>query len=746
MILTKKDLDPVKDVATSYEAKKMERLTFLIEQSKVYSTIMAERLADSLQGSINDESGTKSRKRCANDVQKTDKRRKGQNQRYNITESAFKQPKLLTGATLHDYQLEGVGWLKSLYENGLNGILADDMGLGKTIQTIAFLSFMIENNVSGPFLIVSPLATLDHWCEEFKHYAPSVTCTSYYGSKEQRRKVRANYLNKNVSDKPAVIVTTYEMVINDSQNLCKYKWKYLVVDEGHRIKNINSVLIQKLKNLKTSSRLLLSGTPLQNNMTELWTLLNFLMPEIFSDIDIFESWFDSNSEANLRTSAKAHTTKRLFNSDPNIVDKLHDILRPFLLRRLKSRVLSHLPPKREYTIYTKLTPVQLQLYEEAAKGSLREFLEEELLKAHDPNGEKGFREKDGKVLRRFNTTCLGIKVSDRNLQELSKKRRTSRQINYEEPLIEENNRKNRDAISVNNSESIIEQDYLLYQKEKRILAGCHLENSLIALRYVCDSPLLLNYPYNLPPDEELGLLLPLSSKMQVLDKLCRSLIARGHRILIFSQFLSMMDILEDWANGVRGWKSCRIDGTTSFEERQASMTQFNNDSSYKLFMLSTRAGGLGINLVSADTVILFDSDWNPQCDLQAMDRAYRIGQKKPVIVYRLATAHTIEQHLLQAAGKKRELERTVIEQGDFSGFTKRSNGRMPKYTATLNQMMDYTTNPRQIEKVREASKSDYTISPEALEALLDRSEGAYAREVTNLPPFIIPTETLLHEE
>lgn len=704
----------------------------MIQQSAVYSSIMSEKLAHAIHPS----DGQDFHNTRQDDSEGPSKRHKSEGS----SKLSSLQPSILTGATLHDYQLEGVAWLKSLYENGLNGILADDMGLGKTIQTIAFLSHLIEGNVSGIFLIISPLATLDHWQDEFKRYAPSIHCHKYRGDKMARRQMRKNIVADLAKCHSLVMVTTYETIIYDIHNLKKFEWKYVVVDEGHRIKNMNSVLLQRLKQLSTSGRLLLSGTPLQNNLAELWTLLNFLLPDIFSDLEVFESWF-INDSTSIPNGDKKHAalTQLALNLDPEIIGKLHDILRPFLLRRLKSCVLRHLPPKREYTIYTNLTPTQLSLYEQATKGTIREFLEEELLKHYDPTGSKGFRERDLEVLKRFKT------INKLESSELSSKRRNSRLVNYKEPTLDDfRPRANVQHKAKTRRSSSNDLDYSYYRDKKMDILSMPF-HWLHTLRMICDSPFLLKYPFGIAKDERLGLHMALSGKMQLLDDLCRPLIARGHRILVFSQYLEMLDILEEWAREIRQWKSFRIDGGTAYEDRQQYINTFNTDDEYKIFFLSTRSGGVGINLPSADTVILFDSDWNPHCDLQAMDRAYRIGQEKPVIVYRLVTAHTIEQHIIESAARKRQLEKRIIAEGDFCGFNKptRSVNLESHENKVLDKLSYSTKASENLQQVREASSDPVKLSPEVLETLLDRSMESYTHPVTDLPYNIIPTKPTL---
>lgn len=281
------------------------------------------------------------------------------------------QPRIVTGASMYDYQIHGIEWMASLYENGLNGILADEMGLGKTLQTIAFLGFLIEKQVGGPYLVVVPLSTLNNWENEFRKFAPSIPVLKFYGDKEERaalwKGIRVEYEMRGLKKRGGeggyvetfpVVITTYETVVMETRRLQGITWKYLIVDEGHRIKNVNSLLLKKLKLLDTSNRLLLTGTPLQNNLMELWSLLNFLLPDVFSDLQMFQSWFDEGDNGNGGFGSESRSAE--------LVETLHSILKPFLLRRLKSEVYSNLPDKREYHIYIQMAPLQ-----EAVENRLR---------------------------------------------------------------------------------------------------------------------------------------------------------------------------------------------------------------------------------------------------------------------------------------------------------------------------------------------------------------------------------------
>ncbi|KAJ1951727.1 putative ATPase, partial [Dispira parvispora] len=286
-----------------------------------------------------------------------------------VPKPSSRQPSLVTGGVLRDYQMAGLEWMVSLYENGLNGILADEMGLGKTLQTISFLAFLRERQVWGPFLVVCPLSTLANWVNEFRRFTPSIPVVMYHGLPEERTRMRRKQMNKLGPTFP-IVITTYEIAMNDRRYLCNYRWKYIVVDEGHRIKNLNCKLIRELKRYHSANRLLLTGTPLQNNLAELWSLLNFLLPEIFDDPDSFQSWFDF-TDLN-----EEDGQSRIFDEETqhSIVSKLHHILKPFLLRRLKTDVEKDLPKKREYVVYAPLTHHQKGYYDAILNGSIRQYL------------------------------------------------------------------------------------------------------------------------------------------------------------------------------------------------------------------------------------------------------------------------------------------------------------------------------------------------------------------------------------
>ncbi|XP_047063817.1 ATP-dependent DNA helicase DDM1-like isoform X1 [Lolium rigidum] len=462
---------------------------------------------------------------------------------------------LMTGGQLKSYQIKGVKWLISLWQNGLNGILADQMGLGKTIQTIGFLTHLKGKGMHGPYMIISPLSTLSNWVNEISRFVPSLAGLIYHGDKVTRAEIRRKFMPQTIGPDFPIIITSYEMAMSDAKFLAHYNWKYVVVDEGHRLKNSKCKLLRELKRIPMANKLLLTGTPLQNNLAELWSLLNFILPDIFSSHQEFESWFDFSGKGDEQQQEETDENKRVL-----VISKLHAILRPFLLRRMKEDVEQMLPRKKEIIIYANMTAHQRQIQTHLIEKTFDNYL----------------HESTDIVLRR-----PGMKMK--------------------------------------------------------------LNNLMIQLRKNCAHPDLFNAAFDstslYPPIDKL---LEQCGKFQLLDRLLDSLLKLKRKVLIFSQWTKVLDII-DYYLYTKGLNVCRIDGSVKLEERRRQIAEFNDlNSSMNVFILSTRAGGLGINLTSADTCILYDSDWNPQMDLQAMDRCHRIGQTHPVHVYRLATSNSVE--------------------------------------------------------------------------------------------------------
>lgn len=467
-------------------------------------------------------------------------------------------PSYIKKGILRDYQIYGLNWLISLHENKLSGILADEMGLGKTLQSISFLGYLrYVKGIDGPFLVIVPKSTLDNWSREFAKWTPDVNTIVLQGDKESRRELIDNRVLPCDFD---VLITSYEMVLKEKLTLKKFAWQYLLIDEAHRIKNEQSSLSQVIRLFYSKNRLLITGTPLQNNLHELWALLNFLLPDVFSDSDVFDEWFQQNEKAE---------------DQEIVVQQLHSVLQPFLLRRVKSEVEKSLLPKKEINLYVGMTDMQLHWY--------KSLLEKDI---DAVNGVVGKREGKTRLL-----------------------------------------------------------------------------NIVMQLRKCCNHPYLFEGAEPGPPYTTDEHLVFNAGKMIVLDKLLKKKRGQGSRVLIFSQMSRLLDILEDYCY-LRDYEYCRIDGSTSHEDRIEAIDDYNKPDSNKfIFLLTTRAGGLGINLVTADTVVLYDSDWNPQADLQAMDRAHRIGQKKQVHVYRFVTENAIEEKVIERAAQKLRLDQLVIQQG-----------------------------------------------------------------------------------
>ncbi|XXG40563.1 hypothetical protein AAC387_Pa01g1247 [Persea americana] len=480
-------------------------------------------------------------------------------------------PGFLSGGTLHPYQLEGLNFLRFAWSKHTHVILADEMGLGKTIQSIAFLASHFEENLS-PHLVVAPLSTLRNWEREFATWAPQMNVVLYVGSaqaravireyefyyplikskKHKKKKIFPAKESKQKRIKFDVLLTSYEMINMDTSSLKSMKWQCMIVDEGHRLKNKDSKLFMSLKDFSTKHRVLLTGTPLQNNLDELFMLMHFLDAGKFSSLEEFQQEFKDISQEEQ-------------------IARLHKMLAPHLLRRVKKDVMKDLPPKKELILRVELSSLQKEYYKA---------------------------------------------ILTRNYQILA--RRGGPQISLINVVME--------------LRKLCCHAYMLEGVEPEI------EDAKEAYRHLLDS----------------------SGKLHLLDKLMVKLKEQGHRVLIYTQFQHMLDLLEDYLS-YKKWNYERVDGKVSGVERQIRIDRFNAKNSTRFcFLLSTRAGGLGINLATADTVIIYDSDWNPHADLQAMARAHRLGQTNKVMIYRLITRGTIEERMMQLTKKKMILEHLVV--------------------------------------------------------------------------------------
>ena len=713
-------------------------------------------------------------------------------------------PSLLRG-TLREYQHFGLDWLAGLYASRTNGILADEMGLGKTIQTIALLAHLaIEHEVWGPHLIVVPTSVMLNWEIEFKKFLPGFKILTYYGTQEERRVKRQGWMDDN---KWNVWITSYTIVTKDQQIFKRKGWHYMILDEAHNIKNFQSLRWQTLLTFNTQARLLLTGTPLQNNLTELWSLLFFLTPSDqsqsgisrFADLNAFTDWFRKPVEQIME-----HGRETMDAEARDIVAKLHRVLRPFLLRRLKADVEKQMPGKYEHVVYCRLSKRQRYLYD----GFMSRAQTRETLASGNTFSimnalmqlRKVCNHPDLFETRQIVTSFAMPKsaVADFEIKELLVRRRLLRESSLDvvdlnminlvpgenEPLsaldtiqrqrigalgalrqrmgqqwsrIEHD--RSFDGISIHNAlssyensarqaryEKLSQAQYLTslrsqrrplfsyslmdqirrkfplkrlpvapqpysraqltdwYSRKSTALAelvltlperSASLETIVSKFGFVTPSvvatelvPLTLCRrgleavetakeltslcdPYHTArmrlsiafPDKRL--LQYDCGKLQRLDALLRTLQAGGHRALIFTQMTKVLDILEQFLN-IHGHRYLRLDGATKIEQRQVLTDRFNNDDRILCFILSSRSGGIGINLTGADSVIFYDLDWNPAMDKQCQDRSHRIGQTRDVHIYRLVSEYTIEANILRKANQKRMLDDVVIQEGEFT--------------------------------------------------------------------------------
>uniref|UniRef100_A0AAR2LB25 DNA helicase n=1 Tax=Pygocentrus nattereri TaxID=42514 RepID=A0AAR2LB25_PYGNA len=540
----------------------------------------------------------------------------------------------VTGGTLHLYQLEGLNWLRFSWAQGTDTILADEMGLGKTIQTIVFLySLFKEGHTKGPFLVSAPLSTIINWEREFEMWAPDFYVVTYTGDKDSRAIIRENEfsfddtavkggkkafkLRKEAPIKFHVLLTSYELVTIDQTALKSIDWACLVVDEAHRLKN-NHSYFRRLNDYKIDHKLLLTGTPLQNNLEELFHLLNFLTPNRFNNLEGFlEEFADISKEDQIK--------------------KLHDLLGPHMLRRLKADVFKNMPAKTELIVRVELSPMQKKYY-------------------------------------KF--------ILTRNFEALNSK-------------------------GGGNQVSLL--------------------NIMMDLKKCCNHPYLFPVASMEAPKTPSGAyegtsLTKASGKLMLLQKMLRKLKEQGHRVLVFSQMTKMLDLLEDFLD-YEGYKYERIDGAITGALRQEAIDRFNAPGAVQFcFLLSTRAGGLGINLATADTVIIFDSDWNPHNDIQAFSRAHRIGQANKVMIYRFVTRASVEERITQVAKRKMMLTHLVVRPGLGS-----KAGSMSKQE--LDDILKFGTEELFKDEIEAGDNKDEDSSVihydnAAIERLLDRSQDA----------------------
>lgn len=776
--------------------------------------------------------------------------------------STVQTPELFKGS-LKEYQLKGLQWLVNCYEQGLNGILADEMGLGKTIQAMAFLAHLAEEkNIWGPFLVVAPASVLNNWADEISRFCPDLKTLPYWGGLQERTVLRKNINPKRLYRREAgfhILITSYQLLVSDEKYFRRVKWQYMVLDEAQAIKSSNSIRWKTLLSFNCRNRLLLTGTPIQNNMAELWALLHFIMPTLFDSHEQFNEWFSKGIESHAEHGGTLNEHQ---------LNRLHAILKPFMLRRVKKDVISELTGKTEVTVHCKLSSRQQAFYQaiknkislaELFDGNRGHLNEKKILNLMNIviqlrkvcNHPELFERNEGSTYFYFGeipNTLLPPPFGELEVIFYSGARNP---ITYEIPklvyqevddsskfhyletdqrlsgmslvklfnifspdniynsALQQSNSDRREAfgfsrfidlsppeISYVATSSFMERllfsvlrsdgqflDGILDQmlesdddigKEKvravtrMLLMPSKMESNLLRRRLatgpvgapfeslimpyqdrILSNVNVINSVYSFIPrarappinihcsdrdfaykiteewhhpwlkrllvgfartsdfngprmpggphpliqeiDSELAISQPAlqltykvfgscppmqpfdpakmltdSGKLQTLDILLKRLRAENHRVLLFAQMTKMLNILEDYMN-YRKYKYLRLDGSSTIMDRRDMVNDFQLRSDIFVFLLSTRAGGLGINLTAADTVIFYESDWNPTLDLQAMDRAHRLGQTKDVTVYRLICKETVEEKILQRASQKSTVQQLVMTGGHVQG-------------------------------------------------------------------------------
>ncbi|KAF9569693.1 hypothetical protein CPC08DRAFT_652613 [Agrocybe pediades] len=750
------------------------------------------------------------------------------------------QPKMLM-AQLKEYQLKGLNWLATLYEQGINGILADEMGLGKTVQSISLLAYLAEtHDIWGPFLVVAPASTLHNWQQELTRFVPRLKALPYWGNVKDRTTLRKFWSKKEISydqDAPFhVLITSYQLIIQDQQYFQRVKWQYMILDEAQNIKNSSSARWKTLLGFHCRNRLLLTGTPIQNSMQELWALLHFIMPSLFDSHDEFNEWFSKdieNAAENKGSKLNEHQLRRL-----------HMILKPFMLRRVKRHVQNELSEKIEIDIYVDLSPRQRALYAGLlANVSVADLLEKaanigdadsarslmnlvmqfrkvcnhpELFERADVVAPFSFcrygksasmRDSDfillpystrspiefsipllfyqdgglfdipsedstlpshssclTKLLNIWSTdymhrsfyedgnssfsflSLLDLSVSDvnrlhfspllrRNLMAWQSEASAQTRLSMD-PEVQLLNRG--DELRLATSKPLLRNPLIQELPELQSISSSSWQSSCLSrpmmkwytppvvappIAMHCDDRIFyesesqlregpmeslafFGLPYEWRDSKEAGLVynrllpglspsglastspvdqLPLSNmqvpeakrliydsaKLSRLDSLLQELKAGDHRVLVYFQMTRMMDLMEEYLI-YRQYKYLRLDGSSKLEDRRDMVIDWQTRPEIFVFLLSTRAGGLGINLTAADTVVFYDHDWNPSNDAQAMDRAHRLGQTRQVTVYRLITKGTIDERIVQLARVKKDVQDIVVGNKNFTDVTKPS--------------------------------------------------------------------------
>lgn len=660
---------------------------------------------------------------------------------------------------LKEYQLKGLRWLDNLYEQGINGILADEMGLGKTIQALALLAHISERkNNWGPFLVIAPSTTLFNWHNETQRFCPHLKVLPYWGTLKERKSLRRYLQQQHLGRRDStfnIVITSYQIAVLDERILQRLSWSYIVLDEAQAIKNIKGQRWNTLLSLKSRNKLLLTGTPIQNTMAELWALLHFIMPNLFDSHEQFQEWFSKDIEAHSQNKARLDQTQ---------LNRLHAILKPFMLRRVKKDVEKEIGQKHEYEILCKLTPRQQVLYDkirskicladlfslhenqEKAKNLMNlvmqfrkvcnhpDLFERKMVRSGVifsrgalryeppsylvPCGADMIRTdeyqnplcvRSARCLEKWRDDCLRPNWwSHLLLDQLLQHWRLSGQSRLHFDFWYKGDLESLVVLVVNwhyaikygRKPTLLRADskpkrHLIKHMSSSILDTLHpLKESCMDLgsmyieRVVAQAPRLvttrphINYSAHfwrkvdvLTPKMEFPTFMSLildSSKLTYLDTLLLRLKAAGKRCLIFCQMTKMMDILEEFLQW-RQYHYFRLDGACNLSSRRDMVGEYQRNPDIFVFLLSTRAGGLGVTLTAADVVIFYDNDWNPTMDAQAADRAHRIGRTEDVEVYRLISKDTIEDKIVKRAQQKKNVQQTVYSGEALKGTVFKSS-------------------------------------------------------------------------
>lgn len=686
------------------------------------------------------------------------------------------QPRMLK-CQLKTYQLKGLSWLSSLYEQGINGILADEMGLGKTVQSISLLAHLAERHgIWGPFLVISPASTLHNWQQEFAKFTPDLKVLPYWGSVNDRKVLRKFWNPKKLYAKSSpfhVLITSYQLIVSDEKHFQRIKWQYMVLDEAQAIKSSSSARWKTLLGFNCRNRVLLTGTPIQNSMQELWALLHFIMPSLFDSHDEFSEWFSKDIESHAENKGTLNEHQ---------LSRLHMILKPFMLRRVKKDVENELSDKVEIEIICDMSTRQRRMYTGIKeKIPVADLLEKTSSQEMDTlmnivmqlrkvcNHPELFERED--VVSPFFFGHEGVVSKDlgynreyRNPIQFIIPRLLCRELLWNSDVgfniyspFNTHYSSSFDIIRLCKMAGIdrvakgtlfdllhfiLQTNHVLldYKRENEIympwnppnefqlsndsmnliINQCHALSKFLAM-YIpaCNAPVidllcrdlrmnekyqaalydraqkrlivelepklfsdvdnenqnivngLLQKRHSIPMEHKNNLIVPNpknliydAGKMAYLEVLLEKLKAEDHRVLIYFQMTKMIDLMEEYLT-FKNYKYLRLDGSSKICDRRDMVSDWQSNGEIFVFLLSTRAGGLGINLTAADTVIFYDSDWNPTVDQQAMDRAHRLGQTKQVTVYRLITKNTIEERIMQRAREKHEIQKVVISGGEF---------------------------------------------------------------------------------